>query len=89
SDTAMELLGEISSESPSLHDFFSEGLKAAGFDVYRKVCSLHCNTRHSEVKGILVHNQLAIASFDGRLAVLKRKSVLQIGSPHESYLAIF
>lgn len=40
SDTALELLREISSESPSLNDFFSEGLKAAGFDVYRRVCRL-------------------------------------------------
>lgn len=40
SDTALELLREISSESPALNDFFSEGLKAAGFDVYRKVCRL-------------------------------------------------
>uniref|UniRef100_A0A0E0LVA0 Uncharacterized protein n=1 Tax=Oryza punctata TaxID=4537 RepID=A0A0E0LVA0_ORYPU len=38
SDTAMELLREINSESPSLNNFFSEGLKAAGFDAYRKVC---------------------------------------------------
>ncbi|PUZ51651.1 hypothetical protein GQ55_6G205100 [Panicum hallii var. hallii] len=40
SDTAMQLLKEISSESPSLNSFFSEGLKAAGFEVYRKVCRL-------------------------------------------------
>jgi poly(A)-specific ribonuclease len=40
SDTAVELLKEISSESPSLNSFFSEGLKAAGFEVYRKVCRL-------------------------------------------------
>ncbi|XP_024317809.1 poly(A)-specific ribonuclease PARN-like isoform X2 [Brachypodium distachyon] len=40
SDTPMELLREISSESPSLNNFFSEGLKAAGFDVYWKVCRL-------------------------------------------------
>ncbi|KAG8087551.1 hypothetical protein GUJ93_ZPchr0010g9012 [Zizania palustris] len=40
SDTATELLREISSESPSLSDFFSEGLKAGGFDVYLKVCRL-------------------------------------------------
>jgi poly(A)-specific ribonuclease len=36
----MQLLKEISSESPSLNSFFSEGLKAAGFEVYRKVCRL-------------------------------------------------
>uniref|UniRef100_A0A0E0LVA2 Uncharacterized protein n=1 Tax=Oryza punctata TaxID=4537 RepID=A0A0E0LVA2_ORYPU len=29
---------------------------------------LHRKTRHSEVMVILVHNQLVIASFDGRLA---------------------
>ncbi|KAG2579050.1 poly(A)-specific ribonuclease PARN-like isoform X1 [Panicum virgatum] len=40
SGTAMQLLKEINSESPSLNDFFSEGLKAAGFEVYRKVCRL-------------------------------------------------
>lgn len=40
SDTAMQLLKEISSENPSLNSFFSEGLKAAGFEVYRKVCRL-------------------------------------------------
>ncbi|XP_039854197.1 poly(A)-specific ribonuclease PARN-like isoform X2 [Panicum virgatum] len=40
SGTAMQLLKEISSESPSLNNFFSEGLKAAGFEVYRKVCRL-------------------------------------------------
>lgn len=40
SDTAMQLLKEISSESPSLHSFFAEGLKATGFEVYRKVCRL-------------------------------------------------
>ncbi|TVU05715.1 hypothetical protein EJB05_48894, partial [Eragrostis curvula] len=40
SDTAMKLLREISSESPSLNSFFSEGLQAAGFEVYRKVCRL-------------------------------------------------
>ncbi|KAF7056902.1 hypothetical protein CFC21_064270 [Triticum aestivum] len=40
SDTASELLRDISLESPSLNNFFSEGLKAAGFDVYRKACSL-------------------------------------------------
>lgn len=40
SDTAMDLLKEICSESPSLNSFFSEGLKAAGFEVYRKVCRL-------------------------------------------------
>uniref|UniRef100_A0A0E0QJJ4 Uncharacterized protein n=1 Tax=Oryza rufipogon TaxID=4529 RepID=A0A0E0QJJ4_ORYRU len=38
SDTAIDLLREINSESPSLNNFFSEGLKAAGFDAYRKVC---------------------------------------------------
>ncbi|XP_047073129.1 poly(A)-specific ribonuclease PARN-like [Lolium rigidum] len=38
SDAAAGLLRDISSESPSLNDFFSEGLKAAGFDVYRKAC---------------------------------------------------
>ncbi|VAI13152.1 unnamed protein product [Triticum turgidum subsp. durum] len=40
SDTASELLRDISLESPSLNNFFSEGLKAAGFYVYRKACSL-------------------------------------------------
>ena len=40
SGIAMQLLKEINSESPSLNDFFSEGLKAAGFEVYRKVCRL-------------------------------------------------
>ncbi|KAJ1268618.1 hypothetical protein BS78_07G148900 [Paspalum vaginatum] len=40
SDTAMQLLKEISSEDPSLNSFFSEGLKGAGFEVYRKVCRL-------------------------------------------------
>ncbi|KAF8779082.1 hypothetical protein HU200_003050 [Digitaria exilis] len=40
SDTAMQLLKEISSESPSLHTFFEEGLNAAGFEVYRKICRL-------------------------------------------------
>lgn len=40
SDAAVELLRDISSESPSLYNFFSEGLKAAGFDVYRKACRL-------------------------------------------------
>lgn len=40
SNTAMQLLKEISSEGPSLNSFFSEGLKAAGFEVYRKVCRL-------------------------------------------------
>lgn len=40
SDAASELLRDISLESPSLNNFFSEGLKAAGFDVYRKACSL-------------------------------------------------
>ncbi|KAF7070514.1 hypothetical protein CFC21_076028 [Triticum aestivum] len=39
SDAASELLRDISLESPSLNNFFSEGLKAAGFDVYRKACS--------------------------------------------------
>uniref|UniRef100_A0A0D9X8A4 Uncharacterized protein n=1 Tax=Leersia perrieri TaxID=77586 RepID=A0A0D9X8A4_9ORYZ len=40
SDTAIELLRAINSQSPSLNNFFSEGLKAAGFDVYRKICRL-------------------------------------------------
>ncbi|KAL6596269.1 hypothetical protein ACP70R_047633 [Stipagrostis hirtigluma subsp. patula] len=40
SDNARELLKEISLESSSLNSFFSEGLKAAGFEVYRKVCRL-------------------------------------------------
>ncbi|KAF8772931.1 hypothetical protein HU200_005331 [Digitaria exilis] len=40
SDTAMQLLKEISSESPSLHTFFEEGLNAADFEVYRKICRL-------------------------------------------------
>ncbi|RCV31261.1 hypothetical protein SETIT_6G162600v2 [Setaria italica] len=40
SDTAMQLLEEISLESSSLNSFFSEGLKAAGFEVYRKACRL-------------------------------------------------
>jgi poly(A)-specific ribonuclease len=40
SDNAMELLKEISSESSSLNSFFLEGLKAASFEVYRKVCNL-------------------------------------------------
>ncbi|KAL6843383.1 hypothetical protein ACP4OV_027096 [Aristida adscensionis] len=38
--TAGELLKEISLESPSLNNFFSEGLKAASFEVYKKVCRL-------------------------------------------------
>ncbi|AQK52522.1 Poly(A)-specific ribonuclease PARN-like [Zea mays] len=40
SNTAMQLLKEIGSEGPSLNRFFSEGLKAAGFEVYKKVCRL-------------------------------------------------
>lgn len=40
SNTAAQLLKEINSEGPSLNRFFSEGLKAAGFEVYRKVCRL-------------------------------------------------
>ncbi|CAL5006016.1 unnamed protein product [Urochloa decumbens] len=40
SNTAMQLLKEMSLESPSLNSFFSEGLRAAGFEVYRKACRL-------------------------------------------------
>lgn len=40
SNTAMQLLEEINLERPSLNSFFSEGLKAAGFEVYRKACRL-------------------------------------------------
>ncbi|CAL4998987.1 unnamed protein product [Urochloa decumbens] len=40
SDTAMQLLKEMSLESPSLNSFFAEGLRAAGFEVYRKACRL-------------------------------------------------
>ncbi|CAL5012704.1 unnamed protein product [Urochloa decumbens] len=40
SDTAMQLLKEMSLENPSLNSFFSEGLRAAGFEVYRKACRL-------------------------------------------------
>jgi len=60
SGTAMQLLKEISSESPSLNNFFSEGLKAAGFEVYRKVCRL--GLWDSELAEALEHVSAEVAA---------------------------